>query len=409
MPVDRDLTGPELLRGAAAEVCSWEEEISEARGRQVRWVAGEYGRALAHADHPLDSEAEARTLFRRAAVDAYLDLAARGELRARAVDKKRASTDNSRQTRIEVLALLAKAAGVYADLPPQPDPARKQPVPKRARSLLRTSLEEIADRGEALPGQVRMLALGATAVDTGARSGELCACRIEDLAPSLDKVRIVRRPQGWSESEAYVELIDLSRLSRTALRRWLVERHALLERVQGTTTALWVGLRANHRGEYTVPPGTPLEPRGLYRAWTRAVDQTNAQMAGEPSWVPLPTRMEQLRRGVSPKASPAPRQPDAEQAVVLLDDVAECGRALAESRRSGEPDTDAELEARLACRKAVRAAWAEGIEHVMQLSALTEAGLTETADLAAAGWEPALLTAIERAIGWGRPTKSKAV
>ncbi|MGC5000594.1 hypothetical protein [Streptomyces sp. DT195] len=409
MPVERGLMGPDLLRAAAAEVCSWGEEISEARGRQVRWVAGEYGRALAHADHPFDSEAEARTLFRRAAVDAYLDLAARGELRARAVDKKRASTDNSRQTRIEVLALLAKAAGVYADLPPQPDPARKQPVPKRARSLLRTSLEEIADRGEVLPGQVRMLALGATAVDTGARSGELCACRIEDLAPGLDRVRIVRRPQGWSEAEAYVELIDLSRLSRTALRRWLVERHALLERVRGTTTALWVGLRANHRGEYTVPPGTPLEPRGLYRAWTRAVDQTNEQMAGEPSWVPLPTRMEQLRRGVSPKASPAPLQPDAEQAVVLLDDVAACGRALAESRRSDEPDSDDELEARLACRKAVRAAWAEGIEHAMQLSALTEAGLTETADLTAAGWEPALLTAIERAMGWGRPSKSKAV
>ncbi|MEV6425036.1 hypothetical protein [Streptomyces sp. NPDC051662] len=409
MPVDRSLTGPELLRAAAAEACSWGEEISEARGRQVRWVAGEYGRALARADHPLDNEAEARALFRRAAVDAYLDLAARGELRARAADKKRASTDNSRQTRIEVLALLAKAAGVYADLPPQPDPARKQPVPKRARSLLRTSLEEIADRGDALPGQIRMLAIGATAVDTGARSGELCACRIEDLAPSLEEIRIVRRPQGWGKEEAYVELIALSGLSRTALRRWLVERHTLMERVGGTAVALWVGLRANHRGDFTVPPGTPLEPRGLFRAWTRAVDQTNQQMAGEPSWVPLPTRMEQLRRGVSPKVSPAPRQPDAEQAVALLDDVAECGRTLAQVRRSGEPDTTAELEARLACRKAGRAAWAEGIEHMMQLSALTEAGLTDTADLTAAGWEPALLKAIERAAGWGRPSKAKAV
>ncbi|MFC9803320.1 hypothetical protein ACFWGE_21425 [Streptomyces bacillaris] len=408
MSVDRRLTGSDLLRAAAVEVCSWEEEISEARGRQVRWVAGEYSRALATVDHPLDNEAEARALFRRAAVDAYLDLAARGRLRVRRSAKAH-SGDNSRQTRIEVLALLAKAAEVYADLPPQPDPARKQPVPKRAQSLLRTSLEEVADRGEALPGQIRMLALGATVVDTGARSGELCACRIEDLAPGLDKVRIVRRPQGWSESEAYVELIDLSGLSRAGLRRWLVERHALLERVRGATAALWVSLRANHRGEYTVPPGTPLEPRGLYRAWTRAVEQANAQMAGEPSWVPLPTRMEQLRRGISPKASPAPRQPDAERAVVLLDDVAACGRALAESRRSGDPDTDEELEARLACRKAARAAWAEGIEHTMQLFALTEAGLTETADLAAAGWEPALLTAIERAAGWGRPSKSKAV
>jgi integrase len=407
MPVDQSLTGPDLLHAAAAEVCSWTQEISKARGRQVRWVAGEYARALAHPDHPLDTDAAAGRLFRRRAVDAYLSLAARGELRVRQ-SVKADSGDNSRQTRIEVLALLAKAAAAYADLPPQPDPARKAPVAKRARSLLRTSLEEVADRS-ALPEQIRMLAIGATVADTGARSGELCACRIEDLAPSLEEIRIVRRPQGWDEAEFYVELIALSGLSRAALRRWLIERQALMERVQGSTTALWVGLRANHRGAHVVPPGTPLEPRGMFRAWTRAVDRTNEQMAGEPSWVPLPTRMEQLRRGVTPKASAAPRQPDAEQAVVLLDDVADCGRALARVRRDGEPDSTAELEARLACRKAIRAAWAEGIEHVVQLSALAEAGLTGTADLTAAGWEPALLDAIDRATGWGRPSRAKAV
>ncbi|MFE5190039.1 hypothetical protein [Streptomyces sp. NPDC056628] len=131
-------------------------------------------------------------------------------------------------------------------------------------------------------------------------------------------------------------------------------------------------------------------------------------MAGEPSWNLLPTRMEQLRRGVSPKTSPAPRQPDAEQAAVLLDDVTECGRVLASVRRSGEPDTTEELEARVACRKAMRAAWAEGVEHAMQLSALVEVGLTDTADLTAVGWEPALLDAIERAAGWGRPSRAKA-
>lgn len=407
MPVDQSLKGADLLSAAAAEVRSWDEEISEARGRQVRWVAGEYARALAHPHHPLDTDAEAGPLFRRRAVDAYLELAGRGVLRVRRAAAA-ASGDHSRQIRIEVLALLAKAAGVYADLPPQPDPARKQPVPKRARSLLRSSLEEAADQA-ALPGQIRMLAIGAMVADSGARSGEACAWRIDDLAPSLEEVRTVRRPQGRSEAEAYVELAVLSGLSRTALRRWLTERHVLMERVRGTTTALWVSLHANHRGEHPVPPGTPLEPRGLYRAWTRAVGQTNQQMAGEPSWTPLPTRMEQLRRGVSPKASAAPLQPDAERAVVLLDDVSERGRTLAEARRSGEPDTTEELEARLACRKALREAWAEGIEHTMQLSVLVEAGLTETADLAAAGWEPALLKAVERATGWGRPSKAKAV
>ncbi|MGW3200159.1 hypothetical protein ACWDBD_37445 [Streptomyces sp. NPDC001118] len=407
MPVDRSLKGADLLLAAAAEVRSWDGEISEARGRQVRWVAGEYARALAHPDHPLDTDAEAGPLFRRQAVDAYLQLAGRGVLRVRRAAAA-ASGDHSRQIRIEVLALLARAAGVYADLPPQPDPAHKQPVPRRARSLLRSSLEEAADQA-ALPGQIRMLAIGAMVADSGARSGEACAWRIDDLAPSLEEVRTVRRPQGWSEAEAYVELAVLSGLSRAALRRWLTERHALMERVRGTTTALWVALHANHRGEHPVPPGTPLEPRGLYRAWTRAVEQTNQQMAGEPSWVPLPTRMEQLRRGVSPKASPAPRDPDAERAAVLLDDVADCGRALAAARRSGESDTTEELEARLACRRALRAAWAEGIEHTMQLSVLVEAGLTDTADLTAAGWEPSLLKAIDRAAGWGRPSKAKAV
>lgn len=404
MPVDRSLKGPDLLLAAADEVRS-EKGISQARGRQVRWVAGEYGRALAHPDHPLDTDAEAGPMFRRRAVDAYLALAGRGELRVRQATTA-TSGENSRQTRIEVLALLAKALGVYADLPPQPDPAPKDPVPKRARSLLRSSLEEAADQ-VARPGQIRMLAIGAVAVDTGARSGEHCACGIDDLAPSLEEIRIVRRPQGWSEAEAYVELIGLSGLSRAALRRWLVERDALLERVRGSATALWVSLHANHRGEHAVPPGTPLETRGLYRAWTRAVEQTNEQMAGEPSWVPLPARMEQLRRGVTPKVSPAPRQPDAERAIVLLDNVAECGRALAAARRSGEAGTTEELEARLACRKALREAWAEGIEHTMQLSVLAEAGMVDTESLTAAGWEPSLLKAVDRAAGWGRPSKAK--
>ena len=408
MTVDQTLTGADLLLAAAAEVRSWEGEISEARGRQVRWVAGEYGRALARADHPLDSDADARSLFRRGAVDCYLELAGQGLLRVRAAAKT-PSGDHSRQIRIEVLALLAKALGVHADLPPQPDPAAKPPVPKRARSLLRASLEELADQPDALPGQIRMLAIGATVADTGARSGELCACRIEDLAPSLEELRLVRRPQGWSKAEAYVELIALSGLSRAALRRWLKERHALMERVRGTTTALWVSLHANHRGGYPVPPGTPLEPRGLFRAWTKTVGQANGQMAGEPSWAPLPTRMEQLRRGVSPKAVPAPTQPDAERAAQLLDDVAGHGRELAQALRSDEPGTTAELEARLACRKAVREAWAEGIEHVVQLSALAEVGLSDDAALAAAGWEPVLLAAIDRATGWGRPSKAKAV
>jgi integrase len=407
--VDVALSGAALLNAAAAEVASW-PSVSAARARQVRWVAGEYSRALAHPDHPLGEEAGAREVFDRDPVEAYLRLAERGELRVRrAADPARPSA-HSRQIRIEVLGLLVDAcdAREWAALPAQPDPQAKRPVAARPRALLRDSLRELADRADATVSQVRMLAIGAAVADTAARAGELCALSVEDLAPTLEEVRVLRRPQGWPPDQTHVELVALSSLARSALRRWLPERQALLERVGGTATALWVSLHPNHHQGTPVPAGTPLQPRGLARAWTRAVVATNLQLAGEPSWEPLPTRMEQLRRGVVPKAAAGPREVDAERAAELLDTVARRGAQLAAARAAGEDGTTAELAARVAARQAVREAWAEGIEHQVQLAALANAGLRGTADLAAAGWEPALLAAIDRAAGWGRPRRKTA-
>ncbi|MFE3502935.1 hypothetical protein [Kitasatospora sp. NPDC059160] len=406
MTVDTALTGRALLAAAAAEVASW-PAVSDSRARQVRWVAGEYGRALEHADHPLGDGATRGELFRRVPVDAYLVLARRGELRVRAARDPKKPSPHSEQTRVEVLGLLATACEALAELPPQPDPPSKAPVAPRPRALLRDSLHELADRADALPGQVRMLAIGAVVSDTAARSGELCAVTLEDLAPTLEEVRLLRRPQGRAEDQAYRELAALSGLARAALRRWLTERQALMARVGGTATALWVSLHANHHDGQAVPPGTPLMPRGLSRAWTRAVAETNDQMAGEPSWAPLPTRMEQLRRGVRPTATEAPREVDAEKAVDLLAAVTATAVALAAARADGGEGSTAELRARVAARQAVRDAWAEGIEHHVLLGVLGDAGLRETADLAAAGWEPVLLAALDRAVGWGRPRRAE--
>ncbi|MFE5866833.1 hypothetical protein ACFQ77_40685 [Streptomyces virginiae] len=204
-----------------------------------------------------------------------------------------------------------------------------------------------------------MLAVGAVVSDTGIRAGEMCARTIEDLSPTLEELRAVRRPQGRSESEACTELLALSGLSRAALKRWLPERQQLLERVGGTATALWVSLHGNHHVGKAVPAGTPL-------------------------------------------------MPDAEKAAVLLDDVAARGRTLAELRRAGEEGGTAELQGRIAVRQAVRDAWAEGIEHTVQLSTLAHAGLADTVSLAAGGWEPVLLDVIDRGQGRGRPTKAAA-
>ncbi|MFG2999087.1 hypothetical protein [Streptomyces sp. NPDC048340] len=396
--------GRELLAAAAAEVAGW-PSTSKSRARQVTWVAGEYGRALERPEHPLGQDATAEDLFAREHVETYLELAGAGALRLRAARDPKKDSGHSAKIRLEVLHLLVKALGAEAaaDLPPQPDPPDKEPVAERPRALLREQLRRLADAPGAGAGRIRMLAIGATVCDTGVRAGEQCACTVGDLSPTIEELRVVRRPQGAGEPEAHTELLALSDLSRDAVRRWLPERRALMARVGGTATALWVSLHGNHRDGQRVPAGTPLQPRGLARAWTRAVAETNEAMAGEPGWEPLPTRMERLRRGVVPEATAAPMQPDAEKAAALLDLVATRAAALS-ALRIGQEGTAGERAARVALRQAVRDAWAEGVEHGVQLAVLADAGLTDNASLAAAGWEPALLAAVDRQEGWGRPS-----
>ncbi|MFD7083420.1 hypothetical protein [Streptomyces sp. NPDC059918] len=405
---DLRLRGRDLLLAAAAEVAR-RPSTSGSRARQVRWVAGEYGRALAHPEHPLGEDATAEELFRREPVEKYLELAGSGVLRLRAARDPKKHSDHSAKIRLEVLHLMVRALGVEAaaGLPPQPDPPDKEPVAERPRVLLREQLRMLADAAGSGPNRIRMLAIGATVCDTGVRAGELCACTVEDVSPSIDELRVVRRPQGAAEAEAYVELLALSDLSRTALRRWLPERRALMARVGGTATALWVSLHANHRDGQPVPAGTPLQPRGLARAWTRAVVETNGTMAGQPGWGPLPTRMEQLRRGVVPEATDAPLIPDEAKTAELLNVVAARAASLS-ALRAARHGATAQRAARRGLRHAVHGAWAAGVGHAVQLAVLDAAGLKDEAALAAAGWEPALLEAVDRAQGWGRPPKGAA-
>ncbi|MER7750186.1 hypothetical protein ABT013_33510 [Streptomyces bacillaris] len=79
-----------------------------------------------------------------------------------------------------------------------------------------------------------------------------------------------------------------------------------------------------------------------------------AELAGQPSWEPLPVRMEQLRRGVQPKAQRTLMTPDAELAAEILDNIALVANRYADIHAQ-EPGSTAELEARLAVRRSVRA------------------------------------------------------
>ncbi|MFD6890213.1 hypothetical protein [Streptomyces sp. NPDC059957] len=92
--IDRTLLWPALLRSAGDEVVSW-PSISASRARQVNWVVGEYTRALAHTDHPLDGNAHFTKLFTAEPVQAYLHLARTGQLRVRKAADPSKSSDNS--------------------------------------------------------------------------------------------------------------------------------------------------------------------------------------------------------------------------------------------------------------------------------------------------------------------------
>lgn len=139
------------------------------------------------------------------------------------------------------------------------------------------------------------------------------------------------------EGRRVVEVYPLRRATRAALQRWFLVRRLLMVEVTGGADWLWVSVRGNHGGvvaegvepEYR-PAGTALQPRGVARSYTSTVAKVNTSLAGTEAWEPLPTRMEQLRRGVAePEVHLVPPAPDAERAARFMTDLEEAGRQLA--------------------------------------------------------------------------------
>lgn len=304
-----------LPRGAAEAVTALgplatrlavDRGLSAARVRQLRWVAGELRLACAHPDFPTARVRSVRGLLGAEPVTAYLALAARGELRRRAVARPAAVSDASMRVRADCLRLFGEAVGVMvavADRPAMPEP--RDTVDGPSRSSLLDFLDRRADRPDAPHGRVRLFAIVGVVLDTGARVGELCALRLDDLDPRRRTVRVTRRPQARSTSEAVVERVVLSAGTGRALRAWLEVRDELVRPLEGTAKALWVSIAGNHAGlpnaagaSVRRPPGMPLRPRGLQRAYARGVEEANLRLAGTPGWQPLPIRLEQLRRAV---------------------------------------------------------------------------------------------------------------
>ncbi|WP_404798756.1 hypothetical protein [Streptomyces pristinaespiralis] len=403
------------LRDAVDAVC--EAAPSEARSRQIRAHARELVRALKHPGHPLTVADDLVDILARDSLTAYEQLALAGELRDRG--EKRPTSEATAMVRSGVMVLLQRELRleVYHLRQIEQLPG-KTPVDVARRERLRDSLQTLSDHigrrtgwtveggllNRGYPLWVRMLAMSSVVLDTGTRVGELCALRLEDLSPTLEEVRVVRRPQNARpDTPDAVEVYPLCRATRAALQRWLQVRRLLMADVTGGADWLWVSTRGNHGGVVAEgaqpvyrPAGTALQPRGVARSYTTTVTKVNIDLAGTEGWEPLPVRMEQLRRGVAtPDVILVPPAPDAERAAALMERLESASRELADLPDAKSLATTGR-QARDEARHVLREAWHQGIEHRVQLAALGASGLPAL-DVPRAGWEPELLRAMDRA------------
>ncbi|GGZ82924.1 hypothetical protein GCM10010328_66640 [Streptomyces rubiginosohelvolus] len=405
---------PELQEAVGA---ACEKAPSEARERQIRAHARELVRALNHPDHPLSVADDLADVLGRDALLAYDRLAVAGELRDRGA--KEPTSEATAMVRSGVMVLLQRELGLEVfHLRQLKELPGKEPVDVGRRERLRASLQTLSDAigtgtgwtvdggllSHGYPLWVRMLAMASVVLDTGCRVGELCALRLEDLSPSLEEVRITRRPQNARpNTPVSVEVYPLRRATRAALQRYLQVRRLLMSEVTGGADWLWVSVRGNHGGvvargvepEYR-PAGTALQPRGVARSYTSTVEKVNLRLGGTEDWEPLPVRMEQLRRGVAaPELHLVPPAPDAERAAEYMGLLEKAGAKLA-ALPDAESVATAGRAARQQARHALREAWREGVEHHVQLAALGASGLFAL-DVPRTGWEPELLRALDRA------------
>lgn len=307
-------------QGSASSLSAFTEQViidrepSAARARQLRWIVGELDLARGHPEFPFPEISAVHDLLQPGPISAYLALAARGELRRRAKAGDARATNASMRIRADCLKILGESAGLSVDIPDRPGlPELRETVDGPSRSQLRDYLAARADSPTAPPGRVRLFAIVGVVLDTGVRVGELCAMRMTDLDDGLFSIRVVRKPQARSVSAPVEERVPLSAGARSAIRAWLLTREELIKPVQGGAKALWVSVSANHAGTLTPgggalrrPPGMPLMPRGMQRAYTRAVVEANVQLVGSPGWRPLPYRFEQLRRAVTAREAAEP-------------------------------------------------------------------------------------------------------
>lgn len=285
-------------------------QAGAARRRQLDMVRGELERALDRDALPVAARRSLQRLLEDASLGPYLRLAESGALRARRVGGGYPPTSEpTNEIRRKCLDVLREAVGLDG-LQLDGGALALRPAPDAAKlSALYRQLDQYVS-GPMSPAQTRLTAMLGLVLDTAARSGELVALRIKDLADDGTAVHIERRPQhGLASGPAGGEWIDTSPVTRTALARWLPVRADLVQRAHGTTR-LWVSLWMNHDGALDDqgravlrPAGMPLEENGLITSYRVG----RLRYPGLRNL--LPVKLEQLRRAASERRQRAEALP----------------------------------------------------------------------------------------------------
>jgi hypothetical protein len=284
-------------------------EVSVSRLRQLRMVVGMVDRALG-AEWPAGGPARprsARGVFAEPVLRTFWDLAVAGRLRVRAQDVGLVLPVATQGVVRDCLGILAEhvVPGGEVWLPQVPKQAPKATAARgQLPVLFRTLVDMAADAPVERDGaslserdRIRLLAMVAVVLDTGAHSAELESMRLADLGEGEGSVLVRRQPQNGAH-RPYEETCVLREGTGVALRRWLRVRAALVAEALtgGDPQAVWVSLKPN---QWQDTPGLPLRAQGIRMAYARGMGLLNRLMAGEFGWEPMPTTLEQLRRAVA--------------------------------------------------------------------------------------------------------------
>ncbi|MDX3232908.1 LacI family DNA-binding transcriptional regulator [Streptomyces sp. ME19-01-6] len=347
---------PQSVRQLDALVDQLAAGVSANRAKQLRMVAGMWGRAVGREGMPVRAGRSVGQLFTTPALKAFWGLAAAGELRHRAEDVGKPLPLATQRIVRDCLGILAEAAvpgrevwlPALDNVPPRPTvtPAEQAVLYRKLADMAASGPLARDGTGLSFEDRTRLLAMVAIVLDCGARSGELAAMRLDDLGKGMETIAVRRRPQkgrGQRRDEIAalvgvspvtvsevlagrprripaatqravldaadalgpapgVETYRLREGTRVAVRRWLAVRDGLVADLEGEKTALWVSLRARgmSRGgvERSWPEGVPLGAEGVRLAYGRGMVALNVLMAGEWGWSPMPEKLEQLRRSV---------------------------------------------------------------------------------------------------------------